>query len=349
MRYLNLQNKAIGRALSAAIAILIAGLLTPYSYTQSFWLLLATFLGTQVTHGTPLRQSFIYYLTMLMAIVAESMFAYTQFVVIILFLIANYLLFIYRPQGSKKFALHLFYIFAVVVLAAQLNGMSSYDSIWQYLSNNNILRHRILDISIGTLIGILCSQFVFPIQHELLFKRNMFKVVQKLNAYAEALTQQIFSGNPLTANPFVNYPGWIYEVGFNPGLRSGYRFFLIHVERVHEILISINVGNRFNIRDDISAQLKPIAITTMKKNIELMQILEQYLADKAVQIQGDYTSDIVELENTLAKVVPTQLELLDITDEYVALTNFAYDAKALRKVLLKLIMAFPGNNAQRGA
>jgi hypothetical protein len=131
------------------------------------------------------------------------------------------------------------------------------------------------------------------------------------------------------------YPEWVFEVGFNPGLRGGFRFFLVNLDRIIEIYYSLDAlarsGFDAGIMQDMSACLKK----SLEKNIELMTILCEMTND------SDYTSDIVDLEKVLRQNIPDNLELLDISTEYVKLTALVRDIKDIREILLQLVLALP--------
>src|SRR5262249_28366471 len=106
------------------------------------------------------------------------------------------------------------------------------------------------------------------------------------------------------------------------------------------------------IQTDIQ-ELKAAMASAMEKNEELLAVLFDYFTHHHITFfsAADFTSDITTLENTLRNVLPTHLELLDLSPDYVVLTTFVRDIKDIRQILLQLVTSLPAaqTQSQRGA
>jgi len=143
-----------------------------------------------------------------------------------------------------------------------------------------------------------------------------------------------------------HYPTWVYHSGFSPGLRSGFRYFLIHLEHAADICCSINYWLLHYDEIEIKGELANFLSESIKINIELLSGLARtmhHYAEKTLRpandMNADLVSDITALEGALQRVVPGSLELLDMSDEYIFLTAVVRDVKDFREVLLSLIAA----------
>jgi hypothetical protein len=289
----------------------------------------------------PARHALSVSLTVLFAIVINHYFSFSKegWMILSAFLVCQTT----RGAPLKQSIIYLFIIFVVVCL----------------LSSNNmaLMRDRALDTVIGGLLGILFSIFVFPVRVYAEFCLGVTPVLQALIDYSqvfsksfmhrthrELLVNKKWQIEVALSNRQGMYPEWVYEVGFNPGLRSGYRFFLISLERVTEIFFSLTYlmgrGVDTALLSDFSADMTNV----MQKNEALLQTLISYLTGNKIKnasFTEDFTSDMTALEKTLNQFIPGSLELLDISPDYMILTALVRDLKDLRELLLQLVLALP--------
>lgn len=363
MKLFQFKSFPIRHALSVGCAVLIAIVVNHYfAFSIEKWIVIAALVVSQTTRGTPLRQNLSFSMLMIFAIVISSLliifikpsFLLNSIAAIIFVLFAIVLSLLDPLQNKVKFQI---IIFPLILLIAILVPIGS---------GPDLLQNRFVDIIIGTVIGILCGQLIFPIKLAKEFSRSVIPILQILNAYSQVLTKgflrQEGSQTELSyelENEIAkekdhlemilqassgNYPEWVYEVGFNPGLRAGFRFFLINLERITEICFSMNYLATQSADATLLQNLTVTMEEVTKKNSELFQILIHYFeTNKLGDIQSDFTSDIAELEKTLQQVVPSTLELLDISPYYLTLTAFVRDLKDLRTILLQLVMSLPNN------
>lgn len=349
MKYLS--QYSVRHALAVSITIAIAVLANQFSFSQEGWVILGAFLVTQTTRGTPLRQSLIFFLVINIAIIISALLQmyvkpiiYLDFMIGTVFLGTAYLVYLLQPLSYNNF-LSLLYIPIIILISTLLPP-----------STPTFLHDRILDIAIGSLIGMLCTQLIFPVKLGKEFASGVVPLLQALFEYTHAWAN--YFGNADNNLRQVNekkkmieatlqehkgiYPVWAYEVGFNPGLRSGFRFFLINLERTVEICFSLDYWGGYIGEKNLPIEFAQAIAVAMQKNQELLQILLSYFSqNKLLDIKSDFTSDMTSLEKALRQTVPDNIEALDISENYLLLTALARDIKDFRGLLLQLVMALP--------
>jgi len=209
---------------------------------------------------------------------------------------------------------------------------------------------------LGGAIGLIGSYVIFPVKLYSEFKLSLLPILHALIEYAKAqrsyfnvksndLTKQKYDLQILFVASGNNYPDWIYEPGFNPALRSGFRYFLIKIERVIELFYSIDLCLHDEKLKSIISILEKEIDVVIEKNQELLTIIYNYFSNKIMDIgASDYVSDMVDLEKKLQKHIPLQIEVLDISPEYICLTSLVKNLKNTREVLIDMLAALPNEN-----
>lgn len=346
---INVNSFSVRHALSVGMAVLAAVFCSYYfSFGNPPWIIFAAFLVSQTTQGTPFRQAGIFFLHLIVAVLLSAFLITTVKTSIVLygllglaFVMVGCFIFINRPQTNKAFYLSVF--FFLVFLIAMLTP----------LATPALIHDNLMDVVIGALISILCTQILARTRIEKAFSQSMQVLLPMLSEYAQAvidnfsqphfayLLEKKSALEALQVQPGL-YPEWVYEAGFNPGLRAGLRFFLINLERVMEIFFSMNYLLLRQLHSSSLQELVQPLSLSMQKNQELIMMLTDYFLHKKIkEFHSDFTSDITDLENALHNVVPNNLELLDISPDYITLTALVKDIKDLRELLLQLIAALP--------
>lgn len=227
----------------------------------------------------------------------------------------------------------------------------------------DLVRDRMLDIFIGAVIGVIFGQLLFPVRLYAEFSLGVLPVLEALMDYSKMFTHHFLqhSNNRLLVEKKWEieaalstrrgmYPEWVYEIGFNPGLRSGYRYFLINLENVTEIFFSMSYFSSLGLDASLLADLSQYLTQVMQKNEELLQVLMNYFDEnklKRLLPDSDFTSDISELEEALNQLLPGSLDLLETSSDYLILTGLVRDLKDLRGLLLQLVMSLPAAESSR--
>lgn len=335
-------------AVGVAAAVFLAMLIDFHCFAgDASWIVIATFLVSQTTRGTPLRQNIIFILiTISMVIIATSLAVYLTplFVISILFLLYGAIAFtvLRHPYVSPLF---------LYILMLMLSAMCVQAFFMP--TNFMVMRTQLFHIVIGSLVGILSGQLILPVQFIKEFFYSASTRLKIVNKYLTTLnnhlvrhsTQNVEIYLPSLMPPDVLqqniYPEWAYEVGFNPGLRAGFRFFLLNIEYINEILFSIHFILSRELYNLLTADNVALITVTLQNNLALLSTLIQYFKTNALQmIESDFTSDIKALEEQLQRILPN-LELLDLEPQNIAIAMLARDVKDLRKILLQLVMALP--------
>lgn len=348
LNYKDLNGYGLKNAMSVSICVVMAVIIDCYfSFSKEYWIILSAFLVNQTTRGTAVRQGLIIFMTIFSAIeIASLLYLYVQsefiyFILYAFFIISGYVTFVNRPQSGRSYFFES--SFFIIILLALLTPVKSAD----------FVRFRVFDISIGALIGILGSVMVLPVRLDKEFGLGIIPILESLREYANALAACFMAIDKnhdmkeykqiveltLQSQPGM-YPEWVYEVGFNRGLRSGFRFFLVNLERVVELYFSMNYLLARQV--DPLGEVNDHLVQALKKNNELLEILIHYFQkNKLLETQSDFTSDMIELEKALSQFVPNNLELLAITPNNLLLTALVRDMRDLRGLLLQLVKALP--------
>lgn len=346
MKFLKSYN--LQHAVSVSVAVIVSIFVNYFfSFSNTGWIVLTAFLIGQTTRGTPLRQSYVLLITIIAVIIitdfllkhVDNIFA--DCILACIFIFSSSIAFLNRPLANETYYSIIF--FSLILLIAILIPENP----------QSILQFKIIDVLVGALIGILSGSLIFPVKVMKEFRHGVIPVLDELIAYSEELVksfknhdQHFLTKKKLEMNIALEtqsgaYPKWVYEPGFNPGLRSGFRFFLIHLERLMEIFFSLNYWTHYSTQNEM-VNLSVAMSDSMQKNVELLKILKNFFTNSAlVTTKSDYTSDMTKLEDTLRTIVPGNLELLDISFDYVMLTACVRDIKDMRQILLQLVMALP--------
>lgn len=348
-----LKSFALRHALCTALAVIMAVVVDYYfSFSKQGFVYFAAFCVSQTTRGTPLRQGLVLLINLFAAIslvALLSMFFSVHdalYVILTFILVCSVISVLLQLSFINKIPIIIFF-FMIFILLAQPQAFSLV-----------LLQNRMIDILMGAAIGMLCGQLVFSIRLAAEFQEGMIPVLQAMSSYLQTFSScfllQEKNADFLLQKRLVlestlqweksSYPEWAYEIGFNPGLRSGFRFFLVNVERVAEIIFSLEYVVAQKIDAELLNYLAKALQHSIQKNQELLNVLSEYFANKSLPTtQVDYIEDIAELEKRLHEIIPGSLELLDISPDYLLLTALVRKIKDLRQLLLKLVMSLPTN------
>lgn len=311
-----------------------------YTFSSEYWMVLSAFLVSQTTCGTPLRQGMIIFLNMAAAIIVSSLLVMSvnhagilYFLCAIIFMTYSYWVFMNRPQSSKMYFISL--LFAISFLIASFSPNASFD----------MMSGRIFDAGIGAFIGLSCGTLIFSVKWDAEFSSGILPILTAMHEYAGAIVddRNIAEKRQRVENALLTmYPSWIYETGFNRGLRSGFRFFLIHVERVSEVLFSMDDIRARGLDRQLMRTLQTSIENVMDRNQELLSILSAYfMQGKITPTRSDFTSDIAELEKAVHRAMPDNISILSASPMFLLVTAFVRDIKDLRGLLLQLVAALP--------
>lgn len=335
-------------ALKAAITLLV-GLLFGLAFKENlFWLLVTLIFISNTTLGTPFKQVFNFFILavfiLLLAYLLRTFFNdlvliyLTLAVILIGFVLAKI---IFLPLTNKTFYSIIF--FPAFLLLASLAP----------LKLENFIYDGFIAIGTGAIIALSAS-ILFPINLAQEFRLGLVPALTALidfsKCLADTLSLPVEQKIQLIKNKFalekvlqtIPYPEWAFETGFNPGLRSGFRFFLIHLERVIELYFSLQALVGQQIEKGLLEKIQePIKLVMKNNEVLLKHLIDYFAAKKIHSSSADFSSDLSGLEKILKENVPGSLELLEISPDYVTLTDLVMCVRDIRLLLLELLTALP--------
>lgn len=141
------------------------------------------------------------------------------------------------------------------------------------------------------------------------------------------------------------YPEWVFKIGFNPGLRAGYRFFLIQLEHVSELYFSMDYYVNYRLPNELLIAIQGPLATVQKSNKKLLlTIVNQFQNKPPLDENENYIDDMTVLTDAVKRIIPSDLSLLDVSPDSVSLAAFMQDMTDLRRVLLQLVAALPSTS-----
>ncbi|OGT62335.1 MAG: hypothetical protein A3E85_03745 [Gammaproteobacteria bacterium RIFCSPHIGHO2_12_FULL_45_12] len=343
------QHDALRRAVCAALAMAAAVMLSQCAvFGGGIWVMLAALFVSQVARGTPLRQSFV----RLMLVVGSVLLSVSMMrvlhadwqivlVSVILYVVVGMVIFMRRPMEVTQFNLAIILLLSFLVTLLSKNEASVTPS------------QLIAGAVAGGAIGVIFAQLTFPLNPYHAFSHDMVFILRSIHDYGSVLAeklvrhaserevrQQQMNLDRLLCLREGCYPEWVYDAGFNPGLRSGYRFFLIKSGRVIELLNSMNYLIMGSMDQALLSQVANAIHDAMQVNNELLRLMaDHFEGHQPIEIISDMTSDIMRLNACLAQVVPLKRARLNLSGDDVALTALVRDVNDLREVLLQLALA----------
>jgi hypothetical protein len=217
--------------------------------------------------------------------------------------------------------------------------------------HQDLLYARLSDISIGAVIGILVNLSIFPSRVDEEFRSS---VIPMLNIYSEYLTcifDLLFKGKDSLSNTQAQrinfekiiqaqsafFPMWVYESGLSVTLQPGHRHFLVMIERIGQILLSMHQIARQQIDDTLLQPMREPLITMRDQVKNIIQALVTVLNLKKLHGPvSDLGGELEKLEEAYKTAVPLPIELLDMSKNYIYLAAFIQDLKDLRFALVRL-------------
>src|SRR5579872_1940359 len=119
------------------------------------------------------------------------------------------------------------------------------------------------DLLIGATIGIMINLFFLPRKPDKEFREKIIPVIKIFNDYFSMIIDQLLQqdsskfNNAALENALLELPDWVYERGFNTALQIGYRFFLIKVEQLSNVLMSMHHLARYQYEKELIAKIRP--------------------------------------------------------------------------------------------
>lgn len=323
----------IKEVLKIALPVAVAALMPLfYPFKEASWCTLTTFTIVYACRYKPLRHGFITFMNILCAVFVA--FVLTLLPILFVNIVLCVLLFIaaviYRLKPGLYFNIRLNIILFVSVLCW-------YGAFYYHVNDYFVLRTVIENIFIGGVIAFVFLSIFFPYQTYRALQQSLVPILTKLHRFAAGLGDEpdILGLQRMIVNP--SYPNWVYEPGFNPGLRGGFRYFLIHLEMLMDFYVTLA-----NVEPSIKKYLTEDLLQVKNNNTQLLAaLLDYFVVAKTKNIPVDLTTDIVEMEKTAQSLLPASTQMLDLAPDYIPLQSWVRLNKDIRQQLLMLLGALP--------
>ena len=233
--------RAVGVGFSVAIAVIISRLM---QLPQEFLVSMSALMVMQTSFAHSLRQGLLRFLVLCIAVIVSSaLIEYIRanilidiFLVIILMLGA----YGYQLQQTERVRLTLLLMTVLIVFVTLLVPDTSH----------HIIHDQIYNIILGSIVGLIVGVIFFPWRVALEFRKSTALILNVLANYFIAIVDLLLKkanaenncqkNKYIVENVFQLFPAWVYEEGFNPELRVGYRHFLVRIEQLSQILFSMH-------------------------------------------------------------------------------------------------------------
>lgn len=324
--------------LSLCLAVLAAMVVNHYLiHTEAVWVLLSAAVLLVATRGHPFRQGIIFTTCLLIAVSFAGLISLHHAVG--MYIVVPMVFFI-----AGTFIAPITYLFMLMFIVSLLMPASS----------NVLLMDRIVNVMLGSLIGYLIGQFILPVNMIVKLRKGLTPCLSGMFEYCQAVTSRIkhyydpdkridIATNIvelMLSSGGGGYPEWVYEEGFNPGLRTGFRYFLIRIERLMELLMSLNcIADRIHYHH-IPDAVMDLMVRCMQTNGILLNMVGQYVAEGIFieDNETDFLADVSLLEEEITSILPGSIELIDVTEQYIEVAALLYTIKDLRKTLLQVVL-----------
>ncbi len=199
------------------------------------------------------------------------------------------------------------------------------------------------DVLIGAAIGIISNLILLPRRVDTEFREKILPVVKVCNDYFSLIIDQLLQqenkqfDNAALENALLKLPDWVYQRGFSGVFQKGYRFFLIKIEQISDVLFSMHHLVRYQYDKELIAKIRPPLLQYVEHVNQFFSSIVTVLELKTLtDAPSDLENEMNELQKQFFSIVPSSLELLDMRRDYVYLAAFVYNLMDLRKLLLKL-------------
>lgn len=224
----------------------------------------------------------------------------------------------------------------------------SIGTFFQPQFNQSLWYDRLYDITLGSFLGILGNFFIFPFKIDQEFRRKIIPILESYSNFLlilpaafsrkKDLIDSVRVVEQLLQAPF--FPGWIYAEGFAFSFRQGHRNFLIMVERLGQILITIQTEiNDVQQLPQIKSLKEPLKNYCDGAQKILTTICQLINLQKGTLGLSDLQPELAEIEKVAKIIVPQSLSLIDLQTSELALAAFIINLRDFRFALLKLVQA----------
>lgn len=340
--------------LSVSLAVMAACVLGYFiDAEQSFWAGVAALLVSQTTRGTPGRQSFhTLFVLVLMVIAAAWMGQYVtnQFHLLViastLFVIVGSVVITRQPENMRASLMWLTPVFVFFVAL-----------LWP-LPKDTVLIDRLVLLITGGAIAIFFLNFVLPVMPYTEFSKGLVPVFDALIGFANELKASVLDEKDhseklesrIEVVEFVmqsqqkKYPGWVFEEGFNPQLRAGFRYVVLQIDYLTDAFLSLDYLMRQPVDRSLLSDVAPEIAQVVDKNTQLLIVLRDFFATGRIKHDPkSFINDIEDAKKSVSDVLPGSMDLLDMSEDYMNLSAISKNVMDTREILLDLLASIPAD------
>lgn len=331
------------RALRSTTAVLLALILGYYVMpTHCFWIMIVATLLTQTEMGLPFHQTLQRSLSIIVVLLVGTevlIYLPTDELPALLIMMMTALAYSYACTARRYLSLHFPLLIMVVSLVVVLIPIPTLQA-WNFLG-----------VVLGAAIAMISTLVIFPDQTDLEFTRRVLPLLEGLATYLAELGELLLHKKSLPlhdksravlenlwGNRDDYFPVWVFEPGYNPALRAGQYYFVIHLGQATEILFAMSHLARHDFAAEyLAAMTEPIAACMAGTQALFIHLIGLLKGGKLILTQEDYIEDVVALEESFRKSTPISLEFIDLSRDHLCLVGFIRYLKDLRRQLLQLV------------
>lgn len=133
------------------------------------------------------------------------------------------------------------------------------------------------------------------------------------------------------ALPRGQYPEWVFARGFNPGLRASFRYFLLQMDRLIDLIVASDYAYRVHIDTETKRKVSPVLKPVVQQHCLLLEVLMGYFEKSSWQEVPSREDDLLDLvsmaDTTFHQQTKTRLWMQQHQD--------------IRDCLLRLVASLP--------
>ncbi len=213
------------------------------------------------------------------------------------------------------------------------------------LPPHHMVYARLGDAGLGAMVGILANLFILPRQADTEFRCLVLPILRAAEEYFAEIINSIFEKDERTLNLkkmrmellLQNLPSWVYESGFDLGLREGYQYFLMKLLHIVEILFSLHHAVRCHFDEEVRKEMREsVFVCADKIKIFFVALSTVFELKKLKEGVEDFEPQLHELDLKFQELMPVSVDILSIPRDDVAFYAIIYGLDDLRKALIKL-------------
>lgn len=302
-----------------------------FSYSQQGWMAITLLAMTQFTVGTWVRQTLIRTITIIASLflVVASHTLFPSHAGLVLFSMTLLACIVSMMLLEIKFSDECM-VFALCLLFANLMQV--------HANFQDPLMDVLLVASLMLVISMLVTLFSIKqafIQLMLYHIDHLINMIDRVHDHALSRKRFMFVFN----DNLQQDTGWIFALGLSPGLRAGFRYYTLQIERAIELLYGIQKIAHEIKQDEEMTQCFDLLMSNNKTLLSLLRAF--FKTGSLFSDTEDWLQDIVLFEKLIEQTLPAHAATLHFHARDLTMIELLRYCKDLRQVFLQLLMALP--------